>query len=231
MVHADLANPVWHSLLGAQRHFALHAGELRWYPPAIAPFIAVPHAHVVPDLDAAARVQFECPAYFAGVLPTALPGGWVFSSRSEVLQMIPVKVQELSADEEDIRLLQAADRPRMVELAQMAFPDFFRERTAELGIYLGIFRDSALVAMAGERMALGGFREISGVCTHPGYTGRGFARRLTRALLYRHRQRGLESFLHVSENNAGARRLYESMGFVVSGSIEMGKVERSQHAS
>jgi hypothetical protein len=34
------------------------------------------------------------------------------------------------------------------------------------------------------------------------------------------------SFLHVSEGNAAARRLYESMGFVMRASLPMAKVER-----
>jgi predicted GNAT family acetyltransferase len=81
--------------------------------------------------------------------------------------------------------------------------------------------------MAGERMALPGLQEISGVCTHPDFAGRGHARRLTRALLSRHRRRGVASFLHVSEGNTGAHRLYESMGFVVRASLLMHKVERT----
>lgn len=114
----------------------------------------------------------------------------------------------------------------MRELTQIAFPDFFRERTADLGLYLGIHESPKLAAMAGERLALTGLQEISGVCTHPDFTGRGLARRLTRALLSRHRQRGVRSFLHVSEGNTGARRLYESTGFVVRASLLMCKVER-----
>jgi predicted GNAT family acetyltransferase len=96
-----------------------------------------------------------------------------------------------------------------------------------LGLYLGIYEGARLIAMAGERLALPGWQEISGVCTHPDCGGRGNARRLTRALLSRHRRRGVASFLHVSECNAGARRLYESMGFVERASLPMCKVERT----
>jgi GNAT superfamily N-acetyltransferase len=70
-----------------------------------------------------------------------------------------------------------------------------------------------------------GWRFVSR-CTQPDFAGRGHARRLTRALLSRHRRRGVGSFLHVSEGNVGARRLYESMGFVVRASLLMCKVER-----
>ena len=38
-----------------------------------------------------------------------------------------------------------------------------------LGSYLGIRHAGTLIAMAGERMRLDGFTEISAVCTHPGY--------------------------------------------------------------
>jgi predicted GNAT family acetyltransferase len=118
----------------------------------------------------------------------------------------------------------------MVELARAAFPDFFREHTPALGAYLGIFDGAELVAMAGERMALNGMREISGVCTHPRHAGRGYARRLTGALMDAHRRRGLTSFLHVSDTNTVARRLYESMGLIVRASLRLGKIERESLA-
>ena len=102
----------------------------------------------------------------------------------------------------------------MRSLTQTAFPDFFKERTAELGRYLGIYQDTRLIAMAGEGMALEAPQEISGVCTHPDFVRRGYARCLKDALLEWHRQRGVGSFLHVSEGNAGARRLYPNLGFV-----------------
>ncbi|MHB8477692.1 MAG: GNAT family N-acetyltransferase [Steroidobacteraceae bacterium] len=58
------------------------------------------------------------------------------------------------------------------------------------------------------------------------FAGRGLARRLTRALWGRQHRRGVGSFLHVSEGNKAARKLYESMGFVVRASLPMCKIER-----
>jgi ribosomal protein S18 acetylase RimI-like enzyme len=201
-------------------------GDLRWYPPAIAPFVAIPNTHTVPDLDAAHRLGLADQAYFVGACPTALPGGWRAVSDSYILQLFPTR--EISdADEAAGVVLGESDRGAMRELTKIAFPDFFRERTAELGLYLGIYEGATLIAMAGERMAFPGLQEISGVCTHPDFAGRGHARRLTSALLSRHRRRGIASFLHVSEGNAAARRLYESMGFAVRARLPMLKVERS----
>jgi GNAT superfamily N-acetyltransferase len=223
----DLDNPMWHALQGPHRRFAEHIGDTCWYPNAIAPFIAIPDAAVVPDLNAAAARGWRDPAYFVGAIPATLTAGWQFASRSQILQLLPTTSPAPSASPDEFRVLSAADRPRMVALMQIAFPDFFRERTAELGEYLGIFQDDTLVAMAGERLALEGLQEISGVCTHPGFVGRGYARRLTRALMLRHRERGVGSFLHVSEENAPARRLYESMGFQTRNALPIARIEKN----
>jgi ribosomal protein S18 acetylase RimI-like enzyme len=223
---AALDNPVWSALAGPHRNLAGRLPDLAWYPPSIAPFAAIPAADIVPDLEAARAQGLADSVYFVGACPKSLPAGWRVVSNSNVLQLFPAG-ESLGTDEETGTVLGGDDRAAMRELTRIAFPDFFRERTAELGLYLGIYEGGILIAMAGERMALPGLQEISGVCTHPGYAGRGHARRLTRALLTRHRRRGVASFLHVSEGNAGARRLYESMGFLTRASLPMCKVERA----
>jgi predicted GNAT family acetyltransferase len=93
-------------------------------------------------------------------------------------------------------------------------PGPFGPRTLELGDYFGLFDGERLIAMAGERMAAGTLREISGVCTHPEHQGRGLARRLMLKLLRRQVQRGETPFLHVMRANEGAHALYQRMGFV-----------------
>jgi ribosomal protein S18 acetylase RimI-like enzyme len=100
-----------------------------------------------------------------------------------------------------------------LELALLTQPGPFGPRTIELGEYFGIFDAGRLVAMAGERMAAGPLREISGVCTHPDFQGRGLARRLMLKLLRRQMRRGETPFLHVMHDNPGAHGLYQRMGF------------------
>jgi GNAT superfamily N-acetyltransferase len=222
---AELDNIIWHALEGPHRHLSGCIGATRWYPGDIAPFIAVPTVDTCPDLNAALARGCRFPGHFAGIVPSRVPVGWRITAQSPILQMFPVADRLPAADDEAIRVLGIADRPAMLALARVAFPDFFRERTAELGEYLGICDGADLVAMAGERLAHGEYHEISGVCTHPRYAGRGFARRLTQALMRRHRARGVASFLHVSENNIAARRLYESMGFAARASLSLATVE------
>jgi ribosomal protein S18 acetylase RimI-like enzyme len=112
-----------------------------------------------------------------------------------------------------IRELHAADAPAMVGLTDVAFPGYFRPRTYVLGRYFGIEIDGALVAMAGERLALPGYREISAVCTHPAHLGKGYAAILIRHLMRVHAASGLRSFLHVAQANRRAIMLYERLGF------------------
>ncbi len=62
-------------------------------------------------------------------------------------------------------------------------------------------------------MTAGNLREISGVCTHPDFRGRGLARRLVELLIRLQLQRREIPFLHVMQDNSHAGRIYERMGF------------------
>ncbi len=85
-----------------------------------------------------------------------------------------------------------------------------------MGRYVGVRDDSGrLVAMAGERLRLPGFTEVSAVCTAPEARGRGLAELLVRDVAARIVERGDQPILHVAASNAGAIRLYERLGFVV----------------
>jgi hypothetical protein len=132
-----LDNPVWSALGGPHQGIAGRLEKLRWYPPAIAPFAAIPAADVVPDLDSAVRLGLEHQAYFVGVCPRFLPDGWRFVSRSEILQLFPTGEIPMAGEDAGV-VLGEVDRTAMRELPRIAFPDFFRERTAELGVYLGM---------------------------------------------------------------------------------------------
>lgn len=119
---------------------------------------------------------------------------------------------DAAPDAEAVRL-GPADVPDMLDLVERTQPGPFEPRTVELGTYLGIRRDGALVAMAGERLHPPGWTEISAVCTDPGHRGEGLATRLILAVAHGIRERGETPFLHTAASNTGAIRLYESLGF------------------
>src|SRR5260370_8579120 len=100
------------------------------------------------------------------------------------------------------------DEPDMIALTDLAFPGFFRARTCEMGAYYGIRINNELVAMAGERLAVPGFREISAVVTHPEHVGKGYATLLMNRLLNNHAAVGLKSFLHVNGQTSHPISIY-----------------------
>ena len=206
-----LDNPVHAALCGPQARFAQVCGHARRYPADVAPFLALPTepsredwrdaAHLVPPGTYAAIVH----------LGADVPETWKALQEFEVVQMIGEHVN--GNDEPEAISLNAADVPEMLELARQTDPGPFRERTIELGDYLGIRRGTELVAMGGERLHLDGWTEISAVCTVPTYRGHGMASRLMGALIAGIQLRSERAVLHVLTTNTNAIRLYEKLGF------------------
>jgi predicted GNAT family acetyltransferase len=106
-----------------------------------------------------------------------------------------------------------ADAPEMQALAAMTKPGPFASRTHCLGRFVGVRDEGRLVAMAGERMRIDGYCEVSGVCTHPDFQGRGLAGALMSIVCERMLARGETPFLHSYAHNEGAIGLYRSLGF------------------
>src|SRR5207244_1428683 len=104
----------------------------------------------------------------------------------------------------NIERLTEAHASDMLALTTLAFPGYFRAQTHELGSYFGIRENGLLVAMAGERMSLPGYQEVSAVCTHPDFRGRGYAQQLVRRVVEEMLQRGIVPFLHVGQENKSA---------------------------
>ena len=84
----------------------------------------------------------------------------------------------------------------MVELATLTEPGPFRDRTHELGTFYGIFEGDRLLSMAGQRMRVPGFVEVSAVCTHPDARGRGYARIFMSSVMKLILRYGDTPFLH-----------------------------------
>ena len=101
----------------------------------------------------------------------------------------------------------------MLALVELTRPGPFSVRTIDLGGYVGVFDGDRLIAMAGHRLAPPGFREVSAVCTHPDFRGRGLAAGLTALVAQRILDRGERPFLHHASDNDPARRVYEAIGF------------------
>ncbi|MFO0551552.1 MAG: GNAT family N-acetyltransferase [Polyangiaceae bacterium] len=206
MPHA-LDNPLWASLTTLHAPLALGAGDQLRYPAAVAPFVAVRDAAT--PFDRATLTPGET-VFFVGPRPSGLP----LQDLGEILQMVSDTVAPVPDGPPIVSLDEPPRRADVLGLAALVYPHYFRDRTPELGRYLGIYVGDTLAAMVGERMGMPGYREISAVCTHPDFVGRGLARRLLTHLACDLHARGVTPFLHVSPTNTRAVELYRHNGFV-----------------
>jgi ribosomal protein S18 acetylase RimI-like enzyme len=210
---AELDDPVRAALAGRHARFAQRSGRAWRYDPEVAPFATVPADPTPQDWEDAARLLGPCEMLSVVRPESAVPDGWELVRQMDALQMVAA-VPVSRPDPETVRLT-AADVPEMLDLVARTQPGPFRPRTIELGTYLGIRDRGELVAMAGERLSLSGFTEISAICTDPGHRGQGLATRMIGAVAAVIEARGDRVFLHVRADNTGAISVYERAGFVV----------------
>src|SRR5690606_16567927 len=107
----------------------------------------------------------------------------------------------------------ASQQADAIGLTALVYPHYFRRRTADLRRYCGSYVVGRPAAMVGERLGPDDTRELSAICTHPDFTGRGYARRVTAMLANDNLERGCLPFLHVSHENTRALELYAKLGF------------------
>jgi predicted GNAT family acetyltransferase len=142
---------------------------------------------------------------------------WKFVVGAPLVQMVcengSIAEKSRNYSGPEIIELGVADSAEMIALTALTKPGPFGKRTHELGTYLGIRRDGKLVAMAGERLKVPGYTEVSAVCTHPDHTGQGYAGVLMTEVMRRIRARGETPFLHSRGDNSRAIALYERLGF------------------
>jgi len=217
-----LLHPAWNALATEHERFRLGAVRARRYPAAVVPFAAVADHNQASWADLEELLTPAEHVYLFGAQPDGANGLKVGAPLHTYQMVWPLhKPIETDRDEMPIVPMTAVHAGAMVALTTLAFPGFFRERTHEMGSYYGIRVGGELVAMAGERLALPGMREISAVVTRPGHTGKGYAKALMNCLLREHADAGFTSFLHVGVRNTRAVALYERMGFAVAGSITL----------
>ena len=170
-----LDNPAWSSLTGPHAHFAERRGNVLRYPVDVSPFVALPLEPDAADWnDIAALAGPGTLVPLAGVAVPP-PDGWEVVMRLAGVQLVDDGIAA-APDDEAVRL-EEKDVPEMLDLVERTKPGPFLPRTVELGTYLGIRRDGALVAMAGERLHPPGWTEISAICTDEAFRGQGLATR------------------------------------------------------
>lgn len=207
-----LANITWHTLAGPHAIYSTGTAAARRYAPGFSPILGF--ADVArPDFAGLAPYCAPGEHFYCDGWSGAAPAGWRIDDEGTMFKMVWESSLPATDDVPEALRLGPEHASQALELAGLTRPGPFGPRTIELGEYFGCFDGERLVAMAGERMQAGGLREISGVCTHPDFQGRGLARRLVAKLIRRQMERNETPFLHVMRSNDGAHRLYQRMGF------------------
>jgi predicted GNAT family acetyltransferase len=220
-----LDRPIWSALSARQLELSVGDGLARRFAPDIGPL-------------AAAR---DGKAESLAALTALVPGdGALILLEAEAAIVVPETgvsrtargVQMVARDLKAVRSavsmepLSDGDAPEMLALAELTEPGPFAARTHVLGQFWGVRVGGRLVAMAGERMKPEGYAEVSGVCVHPDHRGRGYAAALSALVADHITARGETPFLHAYAENAGAIRLYESLGFAIRCAVTVAVLER-----
>jgi ribosomal protein S18 acetylase RimI-like enzyme len=212
-----LDNVIWQALTTRQTMFAESCDEARRFMPEVTALggFRKPTPEGYHSLGGLLGVGGTVAVFLDK--PYQRQNGWDFVVGAPLFQMVcengKVSAGPTFKNDPEIVELGDADSSEMIELTALTKPGPFGKRTHELGNYLGIRHEEKLVAMAGERMKVPGFTEVSAVCTHPAHTGHGYAGILMSTVMQRIRDQGETPMLHVREDNVRAIELYERLGF------------------
>ncbi|MGZ5813436.1 MAG: GNAT family N-acetyltransferase [Xanthobacteraceae bacterium] len=209
-----LDHPVWHALTTRQAALAEGGALARRYPFDIAPFADMPD--MSPQSFAALGALMSPSDYAVLFTPEPVNAPTEFKTLLAKTgeQMIGMPA-ESSGGTADIVTLGADDVAAMMELTKLTNPGPFAARTRELGTFLGVKIGGRLAAMAGERMKPAKYTEITAVCVHPDFRGRGYAQMLLGAVARQISARGEIPFLHVFSDNDSAIALYRRQGMEI----------------
>lgn len=207
---SKLDNPVWWSLYEVHKDFSVHYGSIKFYHPDYLPFGGFVQT-ADPSVSISAYSKLVDDFFVVGEKP-AFDSSLQLKKELVCLQMVCNERTD-TGDTEIITQLEEEHWRALSELVNLVQPGYFKHKTPLLGEYYGIFKKNRLVAVAGERMKMNAFTEISAV-THPDHMGRGYEKQLIAHAVNNIFDQEKTPYLHVAESNIKAIRLYEQEGFV-----------------
>lgn len=210
-----LHNPVYNALRTGDAHHNIGTGDVKYFHEDVSPFAGFSDSYnngfeeLHQLLPPGRLILYAIPGQMKE------PPGW--NLRAEVKGLQFIYTGKDAGENRSLKIVSLGTEhiPVMMELAALTKPGPFGWRTIEFGHYFGIFESDRLVAMTGQRLHAGKHTEISAVCTHPSYLGKGFAAALMQHQVNLILSHGEQPFLHVRADNSRAIQLYERLDFKV----------------
>lgn len=220
-----LDNPVWYALSENHSAFALDYDGTKFYNPDYCPF----GSFILSESTLKAIKQYELltDSFFIVGEKPEIDDSLTIIKELICLQMVIQDKIQLPTGTEILKLTENHN-DELLQLVNLVQPGYFKTQTPLLGNYYGIFKEAQLIAVAGERMKMNDFTEVSAIITHPDHTGKGYAKQLISHVVNSILDESKTPFLHVVENNIGAISLYEKLGFVTRRKISFWNVSKKQ---
>jgi len=221
-----LDNPIWHALSNRQAELNIGSERVKFFDESVSPFVTM-DAWDKADLR---EMQDILPVdrSFYVLIPRQvnIPEAFAQVYTTPIYQMVCQAFQPQFLTEQAVLEMGYADVEEMITLTALTRPGPFSTGTMSFGRYIGIREGERLAAMAGERMKVAGHTEVSAVCTHPDFLGKGYASHLMSILCAAIIERGETPFLHVRADNPRAIRAYERLGFSISRDVFFAIIKR-----
>ena len=210
-----LDNPAWNALNSGNRQLSYGNNHIKYFDKEVSPFIGFKETSVANFRELHGLITHNNALLFVTPVEMEIPGPWKVVHFIKGIQMVcdTRQVQDELTTGIELISLTNAHIPQMLALTKLTNPGPFVTNTIAFGHYHGIFEGDKLVAMAGQRLHVYNYAEVSAVCTHPDHTGRGYARLLLLQQLNRIKAAAEIPFLHVRYDNERAIGVYESLGF------------------
>lgn len=209
-----LDRPIWTALTTRQSEFGAGASLARRFRPEFLPFAVTLNDGPDALAELASLTAPGETLVFLQADPVQPLPGFEVTMTAQGVQMVAQDVP-VSPIDPDIVQLGPDDAAEMLELATLTKPGPFSMKSQMLGRFWGVRIEGRIAAMAGQRMRQPGFVELSGVCTHPDFRGKGLARRLSEHVAARIVDGGDRPYLHAFAANDAAIRLYRTIGFTL----------------
>lgn len=210
-----LDNPIYYALTSGHSHISKGTDDVKYYVEDITAFAGLKD-NSQENLNTLYHISpAESVFVFFSKTPVEIPGPWKLLTHIDMFQFIFRGKEIPMADASGITELELKHVNEMIDLVELTKPGPFLARTIELSNYTGIFVAEKLGAMAGHRFFPSPYREISAVCTHPDHLGKGYAFKILQEQIKRILLRLEIPFLHVRNDNEGAIKLYQKLGFEI----------------